>query len=335
MSEAGAHEKFAEKMLHKDSKWIPQILKHMITDRQAELLVGLPGTAEEMSDKLGRPAEEIESELTDMFRKGLTFKKTKDGETTWKAPLHLAQFHDATLVWPEATPEFYSLWKNYMEEEWPKLAPVITKLLPRPFTRVIPVGKSVETGKVQVLAPDNVKEMIDNCSRIAVTSCTCRLSMGNCDGPVEVCLQLNRGADYTVERGTGREVGKEEALEIAAKAAEAGLIHVAMNKADMGHFICNCCGCCCQSFSLLITDGLPLCDPSRFRPEIEAESCSACGTCEERCYFGAMVVGDDDYAVVDGELCLGCGQCAISCPEEAISMTEVREPGFIPGASGA
>jgi ferredoxin len=27
---------------------------------------------------------------------------------------------------------------------------------------------------------------------------------------------------------------------------------------------------------------------------------------------------------------LGCGQCAVGCPEEAIRMTEVREPGFIP-----
>ncbi|MBW1894632.1 MAG: 4Fe-4S binding protein, partial [Deltaproteobacteria bacterium] len=74
-----------------------------------------------------------------------------------------------------------------------------------------------------------------------------------------------------------------------------------------------------------------LCDPSRYKPEIDAELCSACGTCEERCWFDTIKVGDNDIAEVDAEKCLGCGQCAIGCPEEAITMVEVRTPDFIPG----
>lgn len=331
MAEVNAYQKFAEKMLQKDSKWIPEILKALINDAQAELLVSLPGTAAQMSEKLGRPEKKIEADLQEMYTKGLTFKKEKGGVTTWRAPMHLAQFHDATLVWPEAPPEFLDLWHSYMEEEWPKLAPVFAKLMPRPFTRVIPVGRSIETGKAQVLAPESVKEIIDSASRIAVTRCTCRLSMHNCDAPIEVCLQINRGADYTIDRGSGRELSKKEAMEVLEQAEEAGLIHVAMNKTDVGHFICNCCGCCCQSFTLLISDDLPLCDPSRYRPEVGAEQCSACGECEERCFFGAIVVGDEDVAVVDEHLCLGCGQCSIGCPEEAITMIEARGPEFIPG----
>lgn len=38
--------------------------------------------------------------------------------------------------------------------------------------------------------------------------------------------------------------------------------------------------------------------------------------------FAEMIVIEDK--------CLGCGQCAIGCPEEAIRMIEAREPGFIP-----
>jgi len=154
--------------------------------------------------------------------------------------------------------------------------------------------------------------------------------MKKCDAPVEVCLQINRGADYTIERGSGREVSKEEAIKLLDQAEEAGLVHVTMNKAGVGHFICNCCGCCCQSFTLLISDGLPLCDPSRWRPQVDADLCSACGECEDRCWFDAILVGDDDYAVVDDEKCLGCGQCAYVCPEEAIALAEAREPEFIP-----
>ncbi|ETR71827.1 MAG: hypothetical protein OMM_07868 [Candidatus Magnetoglobus multicellularis str. Araruama] len=71
------YNKFAENMFHKDSKYLPEILSMMINEDQANLLISLPGTAQEMSQKLDRPAEAIESDLKDMFRKGLAFKKVK------------------------------------------------------------------------------------------------------------------------------------------------------------------------------------------------------------------------------------------------------------------
>ncbi|MGD2186278.1 MAG: 4Fe-4S dicluster domain-containing protein [Desulfobacterales bacterium] len=330
MSQTTAYQKFAEMMLDKDSQYIPRILKCMITDKQAELLVSMPGTAAQMAQTLDRAVDDIQVDLNDLFHRGLAFKKKKNDEVLWRAPAHIAQFHDASILWPEAPAEFYDLWSAYMELEWPRLAPVLTERMPRPFTRVIPVGKSVDAGKVQVLAPENVREIIESAGRLAVTQCTCRLTMRKCDAPVEVCLQINRGAEYTIERGSGREVTKKEALKIIADTEEAGLVHVTMNKAGVGHFICNCCGCCCQSFTLLIADSLPICDPSRYRPEVNIDVCSGCGTCEERCWFDAISVSDDQVAAVIADKCLGCGQCAIGCPEEAIRMIEVREPDFIP-----
>jgi len=329
MTEKSPYQVFAEKMMHKDSRFIPELLKAMVPEAEARLLVSLPGTAEEMATKLGRPAPEIAAELKDMFRKGLVFKKTKGGTTTFRAAAHLAQFHDASILWPEAPASFHELWRKYMEEEWPALAKIIVKFMPKPMTRVVPVGKSLE-GRMQVLSADNVDEIIAKSQRFAVTRCTCRLTMHKCDRPVEVCLQVGKAADYTVERGSGREISREEALKIAREAEAAGLIHVTMNKAEVGHFICNCCGCCCQSFTMLISDGLPLCDPSRYRPEVTAEKCNACGECEGRCWFKAIGVGDDNVAAVIAEKCMGCGQCAVVCPESAIAMIETREPGFIP-----
>jgi Pyruvate/2-oxoacid:ferredoxin oxidoreductase delta subunit len=317
-------------MMQKDSELIPKILQCMINDNQADLLISLPGTPDEMAAKLNRPVDEIESDLKDMFTKGLVFKKEKGGKTQWRPPAHLAQFHDGTILWPKAPPEFYDLWRDYMDNEWPELATVLVKFMPRPFTRVVPVGKSIETGKVQVLAPESIRQIIESSSRIAITKCTCRLTMRKCDAPVEVCLQINRGADYTIERGTGREVSKKEAFEIIDRTEEAGLVHVTMNKAGVGHFICNCCGCCCQSFTLLISDRLSLCDPSRYRPEVDPQICTSCGICEERCWFDAIKADEKSVAAVIQDKCLGCGQCAIGCPEHAITMTEIREPGFIP-----
>ncbi|MBF0119591.1 MAG: 4Fe-4S binding protein [Desulfobacterales bacterium] len=330
MAEKSPYKKFAEMMMHPDSEWIPKILECMTNESQAALLVSLPGTSDEMAKRLSRTFESVDSDLKDLFKKGLAFKKEKGGITQWRAAAHLVQFHDASILWADAPAEFYNLWRNYMEQEWHKLAENMTKFLPRPFTRVVPVEKSIDAGKVQVLAPENVRKIIESSTRIAVTKCTCRLSMKRCDAPIEVCLQINRGADYTIERGSGREITKEEALEIINQSEQSGLVHVTMNKADVGHFICNCCGCCCQSFSLLISNGLSLCDPSRYRPEIDSESCVGCGVCEDRCWFDAIAVGSDGLSVLTVEKCLGCGQCVIACPNNSITFKEVREAGFIP-----
>ncbi|MFO8047725.1 MAG: 4Fe-4S binding protein [Desulfosudaceae bacterium] len=330
MSDQSLHAQFANKMMQPDSVYIPKILDYMTSDRQMEMLFAMPATVPELAEKFGISEAEAQSEIDDLFRKGLAFGKEKPQGKVWRGPMHIAQLHDATIVWPEATEEFYELWRLYMEEEWPRLAPGLASIMPRPFTRVIPVEKSLDVGKAQVLAPENVRQIIDEAEKIAVTKCTCRLTMKKCDAPIEVCLQINKGAQYTIDRGSGREVTPEEAHQIITDTEEAGLVHVTMNKADVGHFICNCCSCCCQSFTLLISDGVNLCDPSRYVPRVDTEVCTGCGTCEDRCFFGAIAVSDDEVAEVTVDKCLGCGQCAIGCPESAITMAEERPADFIP-----
>jgi hypothetical protein len=73
-------------MQHADSKHIPEILKLMVDDDQARLLVALPGTAREMASKLDRPLDDIKTDLKDLFKKGLAFKKEKEGDILWRAP---------------------------------------------------------------------------------------------------------------------------------------------------------------------------------------------------------------------------------------------------------
>ncbi|MCP4674511.1 MAG: 4Fe-4S ferredoxin [Deltaproteobacteria bacterium] len=331
MTDQSAYEQFAQSMLQGDSVYIPKILRCMVDEAQAKLLVSLPGTVAEMAEKMGRSEVEVDADLKDMFRKGLTFKKIKEGAPIkWRAPSHIAQFHDATIVWPEATEEFLENWRLYMENEWPGLAPLIAGFLPKPITRVIPIGKSIETGKMEILAPDSIRQIVESSTRVAVTKCTCRLTMHKCDAPIEVCLQINRGADYTIDRGSGREVTKDEAFEIIEQCQKVGLVHVTMNKHDAGHFICNCCGCCCQAFSQLISDGVKLCDPSRYQPSVSLDECTACGDCSNRCLFGAIEVKDGIGSAINSEKCMGCGQCAIVCDSNAITMHAVKTPAFIP-----
>lgn len=53
--------------------------------------------------------------------------------------------------------------------------------------------------------------------------------------------------------------------------------------------------------------------------KVDADICSACGTCEAVCPYGAVKVNLDlGYAVVNDALCEGCGSCASACPSHAI-----------------
>ena len=182
----------------------------------------------------------------------------------------------------------------------------------------------------QVLAYENVHEIIEKAKTLAVTKCTCRLTAHKCDRPLEACLQVNRAAQYSIDRGTGREVSKEEALKILREAEEAGLIHVTMNKHQVDHFICNCCPCCCQTMPILIKGGIRVIDPSRFQARVDPDLCTACGACLERCYFGALQADGEGQAQVEGEKCIGCGLCRVVCPVEAITLEAVRPEEFVP-----
>lgn len=54
--------------------------------------------------------------------------------------------------------------------------------------------------------------------------------------------------------------------------------------------------------------------------KIDAETCTACGSCVDVCPADAIKC--DDVAVVDEGLCTDCGTCVDECPVEAISMDE-------------
>jgi ferredoxin len=147
---------------------------------------------------------------------------------------------------------------------------------------------------------------------------------------LEACLQINRGADYNLARGTGRRLTKEQALVIVRQAEEDGLIHVVMNKQNVDQFICNCCPCCCQTMPILIKNNISVVEPSRFAAKVNPDLCTACGTCLDRCYFGAIAVQENEAAQVDEGRCMGCGLCQVTCPSGALSMEEVRGRDFVP-----
>lgn len=329
MAEAGPYKQLAERIFMGDSALISELFAAIADPEEAEYLLALPATAAGLAEKLGKDEETVQAVLDTLFYKGLVFKKSTPEGTLYRMGRDLMQFHDATILWPDAPREFLDLWQRYMEEEWPEFSERVEKILPKPVARIVPVGESVGA-KQQILAYEDVRQIIEAADTIAVTNCTCRLTARKCDRPVEICLQIGKAGEYTIDRGSGREINKEEALALLRKAEEAGLIHTTMNRAEDSHFICNCCNDCCMVFPLIIERKLHMCDPSRFAAKVDPELCTGCGDCLDRCYFDAMSLEEKGNALVNAEYCMGCGLCQVVCPEGAIALEVVREADFIP-----
>jgi Pyruvate/2-oxoacid:ferredoxin oxidoreductase delta subunit/predicted transcriptional regulator len=332
MVEKTACEQLASAIGAADSKILPAIFEALTDEDEARLLLAAapPATVEEISKRSGLEAEAVARMIDPLFRKGLIFKSKKHEETRYYRVRHVLQFHDATAVALDPPREMLDLWKRYMEEEWDEYGRKFEAALPGSVLRVIPVNESIEPDS-QILAFEDLEKLVHEAHNFAVTRCSCRVIDGSCGKPLEVCLQINRAADYAIERGTGRQLTKQETLEMLRQCEDEGLVHVADNRRSLGHVICNCCSDCCLNWTSLRTGLGKFVAPSRFRASVDDEECNGCALCVDRCFFDAMTMQDEGALVaVDAENCMGCGSCQVVCPTDAISLQVARSQEFVP-----
>jgi heterodisulfide reductase subunit A-like polyferredoxin len=74
---------------------------------------------------------------------------------------------------------------------------------------------------------------------------------------------------------------------------------------------------------------------SPYRAVIDGELCMGCGTCADSCNFEAIELesadGDSDLkAAIDEEKCWGCGVCVDLCDQGSISLERASTPGEKP-----
>lgn len=332
MAEMDLCQQLAEQIGAGDSAIVPRIFALLTDDPEARLLLAAapPATIEELAQKTGLSVPEAKAKTASLFHKGLLLRSKKPEGVRYYRVRHVLQLHDATAVSPDAPPELLALWKQYMATEWDTYTRQLEAVVPGAVMRVIPIWTSFEPS-AQVMAFDDVRSLVDNARSLAVTRCSCRAIDGACGKPLEVCLQLDRAADYALERGTGRPVSKDEALSILRDCARQGLVHVSENKRASGQVICNCCSDCCVNWASIRKGTGKLVAPSRFRAVVDADECNGCEECVPRCFFQALSPADGGALVrVDPEKCMGCGVCQVTCPLDAIHLYAVRPETFVP-----
>jgi len=314
------------------AKSINEILHILFTPEEAALAVNMSYKAKSASSiaTLAEVSEDIaKKNLESMANKGIIYSKNKEGEKLYSLLPLIPGVFEFPFMKGGGTPmhqRLGQLWEDYHHEA---LGASFAGQ-PTPLMRVIAVEKSI-TAQDRVHPYEEVKNFINNANYIALTKCACRVSVGKCDKPKEVCLIFGEAAEFLVERGFARQISKEDGLKVLDQAEEAGLVHTSNNSADRANLICNCCPCCCTVLrGRTQLKHLHAFEPSRFEAYVTGEDCTGCAICaEERCPVKAIEMRDD-VAFVNTKECIGCGLCVTGCPAEAIKLVERKQIPSIP-----
>ena len=322
-----------------ESNELYEILKMLYTAEEAEIASRMPmkpTTLEEIHRRTGKDKTVLADTLDKMAEKGLVidFERGKSGRKIYFLAPTVVGFFEFSLmrVRNDIDQKLLSeLFHKYMYED--------LDFAHDAFQGQTQVGRTLvhETALgedyAEVLSYEKASELIKEAKFRGVSMCYCRHKASHlnhaCENPVEICMSLNNGAEYSVRRNMAKEVSKEQMLDILDESRGRGLVQVCDNIKSEPAFICNCCGCCCGMMTAINKANIKnAVMTSNFIASVDTPNCHGCGKCAERCPIKAIEIKKIQvsdrkkrkYAVVDESICLGCGVCYAGCKNNVMSM---------------
>jgi len=311
-----------------------QLLTHFFTPEEAQVALKLSYSLQNFNQiydnakDLGFSEKKFKSLLDSMMKKGsINFKQMK-GKMHYGNEILVLGMHEHQVN--NLTEEYVNTMNQYINEGFARemLSTNISQF------RIIPVEKSL-TPEHHIPTFDELTTIIENLEGpISVANCICRQAKDLLGDPCKVtdlretCIGFGDIAQQYIINEWGREIDKQEALEILRKNQEAGLVFEVGN-AISPHFICSCCGCCCGVLEFL--KSMPNTAeilPSNLQAQVDLDLCTGCGTCAQRCQVKAIKIRKEK-SKINPKKCIGCGNCVVTCPEEAISLIRKNET-FMP-----
>lgn len=312
-----------------------KILQRLFTEEEAALYLDMTmmlETPEEVAARTGADPADMARMLETMAAKGLLFRQRRPNEVRYAAVAFVIGSYEFQLK--NLDRELAEMVEQYLEEGLLDFTPG-KNILP---LRTIPIQQSIPVS--HPVAPyAQAREIIMQKDKIALADCICRVQQGlldkGCDKPREVCLSFGSHAEYYVENKMGRFITQEEALAVLDVCEKAGLVNQPANMVNPGG-MCNCCGDCCgvlRSLSKLPKPAEAV--HNDYYAVVDADLCTGCETCMDRCQIAAITMNDQPAAVIDRDRCIGCGLCVTTCPVEAIRLAlKPAEQQLKPPSSG-
>lgn len=314
------------------SKTFTDILKILFTGEEIEVALAMNfrnKSVEEIAAATSLRVEDAARILEQMADKAIIYCREKEGKKTYGLVPTIPGLFEFPLMRGGGTPEaerLGKLWEHYHQEA---MGAAFCGN-PTPLMRVVPVEKSLE-GVTTIHPYEEVAHFVASADYIAVTNCACRVSVGKCDKPKDVCMIFGPMAEFLVQRKYAWQVTREEAMKVLDRSEEAGLVHTSNNSIDRANMICNCCPCCCTVLRGKTQLNHPHAfSPSRFEARVETDNCTGCGICaDERCPMDAIEITDGVARILQ-DRCIGCGLCVSGCPSKAMSLLQREQVPEIP-----
>jgi electron transport complex protein RnfB len=336
------YRELAARLRMEGSRYMPQILQKLVSLEQARIVRELPAPSAEIAKRLNLGEEIVDVHLRELFEKGLIFP-TKKG---YQMARTFSQLHDAQTNprFDESLGvEYFELWQKLTFEEQGGPIDILVEELAGgelPALRVVPRWKSIRD--ITGVSPfEDVREILKAQEILALIHCVCQRLHPHreCDVPNEKCIVVGRTAQYHLNRGDGKKLSLEEALDLVNELDKYPVVHLTLNQKSVNLLLCNCHSCCCNAISPMmeqnkyrLTQGIA---KSRFQAAVDLEKCRGCKTCLDRCHFKAAQMKHypefgEERAYIDPEKCMGCGSCVVSCPVGVRTMKLVRPAQHIP-----
>jgi Pyruvate/2-oxoacid:ferredoxin oxidoreductase delta subunit len=347
MAEADVYEKLRQKI----SLWpikVPrareamEMLKTLFTEEEAEFLTHFTApyqdaeTMDQIVERTGKPRKRVQEIVDRLVSRGLLFKfmSRRDGNVYYSLMPMVPGIFEFYFVSVRDSDEKRKM-SELFEKYYMSGGGMEVGASNYPWARVMPIEKTINLDKEigvehKILPFEKMSEYIAASRKIAVMNCACRTHI-KCEHPLETCLVFDYFAEFMVERGYGRYLTVEEALELLEEMEKAGLVHTTTNVQTRPQFICNCCTHACGILRGLSALHNPRAFArSNFLPVRDDELCNACKKCVRICPMEAQVYhaphdNEPERILFLEDRCIGCGLCAYHCPKDAIKMVKVKD----------
>lgn len=326
-----------------------QYIDLVVTPVEMQLVIALNGetlAATDIAARMGWTVEETDDFLTLCYKRHVVTKVI--GEKNVNYVFDYVDENDQVLRYGPA--RFYDrLDPVTMQENWSDIPEEVRKEISEWWLngyvdKVRPIVEKIKEDpeayfqikQKDYLLLEEALDQVEAAEFHVVVNCDCRSSEQACNHMREGCIRFDDGARYTIDRGLGRVVSKEECKEVVINTDRDGLMHIgARGWKEHGLFgFCNCCTCCCfplrTSVKLKSEKKYPR---VHYQARQDLETCIHCGLCTKRCPFGAFYRDGETIEVngknrkrvsFDPEKCFGCGLCATACPTSSIDMKPLR-----------
>jgi NAD-dependent dihydropyrimidine dehydrogenase PreA subunit len=264
------------------------LLKKIFSPDEASLAIKLSGSLEPVdaiADRLELPVGEVRAKLMEMVKRGVIWYDKEAGKPRFRLAPFMVGVYESQLE--SMDHEFAHLFDEYMAD-----GGAAGIMRPQPaLHRVIPAQGAVKSE--WILPYDDVRSILLAAKTFSVRDCICRVQQDQldrrCGFPLKNCLMFS-----SVERKPRPgDISKEEALAILDKTEEIGLVHTVSNVAEQLGYVCNCCGCCCVILRGITDWGIEKSVAhANYHAVIDAEQCTDCGACMERCQVNAISEND-------------------------------------------